>query len=223
MSAHAREHAEHIARNIDREAFPKVAPEDVPTHPDAVIISQALAAGETIVLTGNMNSVKHDIVNRWIQTRGREHGVRPAQILHVQDALMPRLFNNAKRRLRLCEIAVAAAWPENPNASFDDVEKSLTGMLGAMPGAKLEDTAKRIETAWHSARDRKSIVERVRRQLPHATRASERRHPTYAGRARRQAQEHDAPPTQRSARAAAPASTAAERDRTADTGHSRDD
>ena len=95
MSAQAREHAEHIARNIDREAFPRVAPEDVPTHPDAVIISQALAAGETIVLTGNMNSVKHDIVNRWIQTRGREHGVRPAQILHAQDALMPRLFYNA--------------------------------------------------------------------------------------------------------------------------------
>ncbi|MDD9980861.1 MAG: hypothetical protein OXU81_05810 [Gammaproteobacteria bacterium] len=102
LDAPTRERAERIAENIAPDAFPRVAREDVPNHPDTVIIAQAIAAGHTMLITGNMNSVEHDVVNDWAAAQAHHYGApQRHRILHVQDTVMPLIFADRRQLTEL--------------------------------------------------------------------------------------------------------------------------
>ena len=187
LTREQRERAEEICQEIDPSAFPRVRPEEVATHSDTIIIAQALASAQDMLITGNMRSILHDDVTHWAEQNAARFAIEKPRVLYVQDEAMTSLFTGPEGRAALCEIAIAAAWPKNSNASFDQVEAGLLAMLEACDGARLGDTAKKIGETWRTSNDRNQMVEHARARLPNKMRASERRHPTFVPEKDRQA------------------------------------
>ena len=186
MSREQHERAEAICDNIDPRAFPRIRPEEVPTSSDTLIIAQALATGQQMLVTGNMRSIEHNDVNKWAERHAAVYEIEHPHVMHVQDETMARMYAGPEPKIELCAIALGAAWPGDPSASFDEVESALEGMLGAMEGARLGDTGTVIADTWLSAPDPNALLESVRRRLPEKMRACERSHPAYPGAARNQ-------------------------------------
>ncbi len=194
MSRDDRERAEAICDNIDPNAFPAIRPEEVPTHGDTLIIAQALATGQRMLVTGNMRSIEHNAVNDWAARHATSYGIEHPEVMQVQDEVMPRTYAGPERKLELCAIGLGAAWPADIGAPLADVGHALEGMLGAMEGARLGDTGAIIGNTWRSARDPEALVESVRKRLPEKMRASERSHPAFARAGRpRHSQSHRRP------------------------------
>ena len=181
MSRDERERAEAICDNIDPGAFPAIRPEEVPTHGDTLIIAQALATGQHMLVTGNMRSIEHNAVNDWAARHATTYGIEHPDVVQVQDEVMPRTYAGPERKLELCAIGLGAAWPADLDASLAEVSRALEGMLGAMAGARLGDTGAVIANTWRSVRDPEALVESVRGRLPRMMRASERSHPAFKG------------------------------------------
>lgn len=180
MSLEQRERADAICEVIDPRAFPRTRPEEVPTHSDTIIIAQALATGQTMLVTGNMRSIDHAEVNEWAARHADTYGIEHPDVLHVQDELMPVMYAGPERRIELCAIGLGAAWPEDVDATWDDMDRALQGLVRAMVGARLEDTGTAIAHAWREAADPETLLASVRSRLPEKMRKSERRHPALA-------------------------------------------
>ena len=177
LSREQRERAEEICEHIDPRPFTSLRPEEVPLHDDTMIIAQALVSGQQMLITGNMRSIEHDEINYWAERHAATFDIEYPDVLYVQDEIMPRMYAGTERKLELCAIGLGAAWPFNPGAGEKAVRRALKGMLGAMHGARLENTGICIESAWREAADPDALLESVRRRLPEKMRASERTHP----------------------------------------------
>ena len=185
MSREQHERAEAICDHIDPRAFPRIRPEEVPTHADTLVVAQALATGQQMLVTGNMRSIDHTDVNDWAAQHADRYGIEHPDVMQVQDEVMPRMYAGPEGKRELCAIGLGAAWPGMSDASLADVERALQGMLGAMEGARLGDTGAVIADTWRSVRDPETLLEEVRARLPENMRASERRHPAFARAAER--------------------------------------
>ncbi len=134
MSREQREQAEAICDNMDAGAFPGIRPEEVPTHSDTIIIAQALATGQQMLVAGNMRSIEHNTVNHWAEHHAATYDIEHPDVLYVQDELMPEMYAGQERKLELCAIGLGAAWPADPNASSEGIERALDRMVGAYGG-----------------------------------------------------------------------------------------
>lgn len=179
MSREQHERAEAICDRIDPRAFPRIRPEEVPTHADTLVIAQALATGQQMLVTGNMRSIDHAEVNDWAARHAHSYGIEHPEVMQVQDETMPRMYAGPEGKRELCAIGLGAAWPGAPDATLFEVEHAFDGMLGAMEGARLGDTGVAIADTWRSLPDPETLLEEVRVRLPERMRASERRHPAF--------------------------------------------
>lgn len=177
MTRHQHERANAICDAIDARAFPNVRRDEVPTHSDAIIIAQALATGQSMLITGNMRSIDHAAINDWASQNAGKFDLQQPDVLHVQDEVMPRLFASPQQRLELCAIGLAASWPEDVDATWEQVDAAFQRMLSVMPDALLDDTAAAIANAWMTVPEPEALLEATKSRLPHKMRASERRHP----------------------------------------------
>ena len=191
MQTEERERAEAICENIDPRAFPGMRAEEVPTNSDTMIIAQALVTGQKMLITGNMRLIEHNDVHAWAARHQEEYGIKHPDILYVQDEIMPKIFAGPEGKDALCRIGLAAAWPDNPQATMEEVKERLTGMISAMKGARLEETGIVIAQTWRMTPDPEGMLESVRARLPVRMRGSEARHPTFAGRATRRRKKMD--------------------------------
>lgn len=180
MCREEHERADAICDNIDPRAFPRIHPEEVPTHADTIGIAQALATGQQMLVTGNMRSIDHTEVNDWAARHAESYAIEHPDVMQVQDELMPRMYAGSDGRRELCAIGLGASWPGAPDARLAEVERAFEGMLGAMEGARLGDTGAVITDTWRSIPDPETLLEEVRARLPKDMRASERRHPAFA-------------------------------------------
>ena len=179
LTAGQRERVEGLCAAFPPEYFPRTPREQVPEYGDAIIIAEALVTGQSLLLTGNMYSVLHHRINDWSERHQAFFELPTADVLRAQDQFMPEAFAGDAAAERLCGIALAAAWPDNPDAPMEVIEQQLRGALAAMHGARLGDTAICIAETWRLAPDPESIVRRVRARLPKRMRANEREHPAY--------------------------------------------
>ena len=197
LTADERERVHDICQAIPADYFPRTAPEEVPEDGNAILIAEALVSGETLLLTGNMHAILHHSVNEWSADNQERFGLPNSRGLHHQDHFMPRAFARDDAREQLCGIALAAAWPDDPQADIDAIERNLHGALKAMHrGAALTDTATCIAETWRTTAQPERILEDARRHLPQRMRASERRHPAHPanqGTVREAADPGDAP------------------------------
>ena len=170
--------ATELRRSLPSEAFPRIGKEDIVTDSDAIIISQALVKSQNLLITSDSRSLRHDVINEWIQAQGNERGIRSQAMLFVQDEIMPALF--AGKEEDLLYIALAASWPGDPALSNQEVAASFDRQLRAMlTGALLPNTAELIRSQWRGmTTSRETILSYVRENyLPEKTRLSEARHP----------------------------------------------
>lgn len=180
LDADERERVHAVCQAMPAAYFPRTQPEQVPEYGDTVLIAQALVTGQRLLLTGNMHSVIHHAVNEWSADNQERFGFPETRILQTQDHIMPRAFARDDKREQLCAIALAAAWPDDPQADIDAIERNLHGALKAMHrGAALADTATCIAETWRTTAEPERILEDARRNLPERMRASERRHPAH--------------------------------------------
>ena len=181
LSPEQYERVSQLARAIPADYFPKTPAEDVPASNDMQIIAQALVTGHRFLLTGNMHSIQHERINDWTVKHQSAFGLPHADILKDQDAAMIRSHRSDKAVNDLTVIALAAAWPGDPNASRADVETSLRGFLKAMEGARLNDTATIIGDNWRRSRNPERLLQLARENLPARMRQAETEHPAYPG------------------------------------------
>ena len=177
MTRSQHEQANAICDAIDARAFPNVRRDEVPTHSDAIIIAQALATGQSMLTTGNMRSIDHAAINDWASQNAGGFELQHPEVLHVQDEVMPRLYASPQQRLELCAIGLAASWPHDVDATWEQVDAAFERMLSVMPDALLDDTATAFANAWMTVPDPEALLEATKSRLPHGMRASELRHP----------------------------------------------
>ncbi len=161
-------------------AFPKRHRDDMRLDGDANIVSQALVTGQRLLVTSDRNTIKSRIVNDWILENGQQHGVQAQETVFEHDTVFRDIYEQHPQRL--LAIALASAWPEEINASSNEVISQFEGLLGAMRGAILPKTAELLRSAW-DMRKNNDILEFVKSHcLPHKTRKAERLHPTFPAR-----------------------------------------
>ena len=179
LSREQNERVDAICDAIDPGAFPGISPQQVSTHSDTIIIAQALATGQSMLVTGNMRSIDHDQVNEWAARHAKTFGIESPEVLHVQDEAMPRLYAGPERRVQLCAIGLGAAWPDSPEAPLEEVDQALKRMCRSMVGAQLRRTGTVIANTWRDVADPAALLNFVRLHLPERMRQSERSHPAF--------------------------------------------
>jgi len=185
MTPEDEEVVDEVCLAIDPHAFPSVRKENLPNNSDTRIIAEALVTGQRMLITSNMRSVLHHDVNSWAERNAQVFGFRHPDILHVQDEVMPRIYSGNEGRRQLLAFALGAFWPERSDPTIERIERALYGLTEAMArGAQLRETATVIEETWKMEPDPGALLREVRDNLPERMFASERRHPTWAGRMR---------------------------------------
>ena len=74
-----------IAAQIDPACFENAARHNVPAHRDTLIIAETLAVGGRLLLTSNMRSIKHKIVNEWATNNGARLGFKARPVVYPTD------------------------------------------------------------------------------------------------------------------------------------------
>ncbi len=170
--------ASEIREALPSKAFPEIPKEDIPSESDAVIISQALVKSQNLLITSNMKSLRHNLLNEWICANSNQYGINSQPLIFVQDEIMPRLF--VDREEELLYITLGASWPDQVGASDSVVIDCFKRHLNAMrEGALLANTAALVERRWREmSTDTDVLLSYVRANyLPEQTRRSEARHP----------------------------------------------
>lgn len=150
------EMAEAIRHAFTEACFPQTSAHDIPFHSDAVIISQALALGTDALITNNMRSIDHRAINDVIRSALR---VNTGFVLTLDAALMDA-FPDGESAEQLLKLALATTAPANPQQGWtiEQAHEDLTGLCRALEGANMPDTASRLDTRWHLARDLDAVV-----------------------------------------------------------------
>ena len=156
------EMAEEIRHTFTEACFPQTSAHDIPFHNDAVIISQALALGTDALITNNMRSIDHRAINDVIRSAFR---LNTGYVLTLDAALMDA-FPDGESAEQLLKLALATTAPASPQQetnlqqewTLEQAHEDLTGLCRALEGANMPDTASRLDTRWHLARDLDAVV-----------------------------------------------------------------
>ncbi len=179
FDGYMKDKAQKIAENLPKTAFPRTLPSRVSMDADALIISQAFASGNSLFITGNMNSIFHHEINRWVQEEGVRYDIPATSRLADQDEEMVRAFATMPERRQLLEIVMGAFWPDAADADADSVQASMDTGMAKLCAADMVQTSEVCVSTWINIADPDAFIERVRSRLPADLRASERRHPFY--------------------------------------------
>lgn len=158
--------------------------EQIREDPDAIILCQAAATGEKVIVTANIDSINIAKANAWARrehARGRMQ--EPELVVLPEEQLRHWCTVNGPEVLRGI---MAAAWPSNVDASRGAVESRMKWLWEKMEGTKdLRDLAVSTRHEYEDTRAPDRMVEEVRHSLAVRERQSDQRHPANPRNTRR--------------------------------------
>lgn len=124
-------------------------------HNDAYIIAEAIAGGASLLLTNNIRSIRHAVLNDW----WRERFQRPAGdslLANGDDGIERLLPGNAKVGEAVCDIALAMCVSDLPRETADDA-LSLERMIRSL-NEQYPFAARLAWRAFETAEDRSAKI-----------------------------------------------------------------
>ncbi|MCY4509500.1 MAG: hypothetical protein OXG35_21430 [Acidobacteria bacterium] len=171
-----------IAEQMTAECFNNAAGHNIPEHRDTLIIAETLAVGGKLLLTSNIRSIKHDVVNEWTTKNGKKVGFKPQPVLYPADPSFLEWTNKDEELKLWTHAGLIACWPQNDDAPANEVVKKTLNNLKKFTqkrGGPLRGSAKRLIRALERNPKQMDLVEETRQHLPSPTIATDRQHPTF--------------------------------------------
>ncbi len=160
LSEKQEEAAYQIRSKFTSACFPGVHPLTIHTHSDALVVSQSLALGTDVLVTGDVRTIDHYEINLIVrQLLGRN-----APFVTTLDQALCSAYPGgraAEQLLTLAMSTVAAAEVE-PEWEVDRAHQDLSELRRAMVGAGLAVTAQRLDARWNECRDLTAVLEKAR-------------------------------------------------------------
>lgn len=160
LSEEQEETAYEIRSKFTSACFPGVHPVTIHAHSDALIVSQSLALGTDVLVTGDVRTIDHYEINLVVrQLLGRN-----APFVTTLDQALCNAYPGARAAEHLLTVAMSTVAPA-PHESVWQVDRAhqdLDELRRAMVGAGLRVTAQRLDTRWNECRDLTNLLERAR-------------------------------------------------------------
>ena len=147
--------AEEIREHFTQACFPGIAADQMHSHGDAAIVSQALAMGTDILVTSDVSTIDHYEIN----TVAEKALGRNAGFVSTLDDALQSAFPSGEAAERMLIIALATIAPKLDEAwTLDQAYNDLNDLRKAMHGAGLAKTQLRLKTRWEQCRDLESAL-----------------------------------------------------------------
>ena len=140
--------------------FPGSHPASIHAHSDAVVVSQSLALGTDVLVTGDIRTIDHYEINAVIdKLLGRN-----APFVTTLDDALCRAYAAGDAAQEMLAMALSTVAPPAARASWpiEDARTRLAELRAAMAGSSLTTASQRLETRWHECRDLTPLLERAR-------------------------------------------------------------
>lgn len=160
LSEEQEEVAYDIRSKFTSSCFPAVHPVAIHTHSDALIVSQSLALGTDILVTGDIRTIDHYEINLVVgQLLGRN-----APFVTTLDEALSSAYPGGSAAEQLLTVAMSTVAPaaHEPEWQAEGAYRDLTELRRAMTGAGLTVTAQRLDTRWNECRDLATMLEKAR-------------------------------------------------------------
>ena len=140
--------------------FPGLHPTSIHTHSDAVIVSESLALGTDVLVTGDIKTIDHYEINVVID----KFMGRNAPFITTLDDALCRAYAGGDAAEQMLAMALSTVAPDADCKRWliEDARKSLNGLQTAMMGSRLITMSQRLDTRWHECRDLTTLLERAR-------------------------------------------------------------
>ena len=149
-----------IREKFTTACFPCVHPANIHIHSDALIVSQSLALGTDVLVTGDIKTIDHYEINLVIsKLLGRN-----APFVTTLDDALCRAYSggNAAEQLLVTAMSTVAPAPHDPTWSVESARQDLDALREAMMGSRLTTVAQRLDTRWNECRNLTTMLERAR-------------------------------------------------------------
>ena len=158
LSEEQEETAYEIRSKFTSACFPGTHPVTIHAHSDALIVSQSLALGTDVLVTGDVRTIDHYEINLVVrQLLGRN-----APFVTTLDQALCNAYPGARAAEHLLTVAMSTVAPQEPVWEVDRAHQDLDELRRAMVGAGLRVTAQRLDTRWNECRDLTALLERAR-------------------------------------------------------------
>ena len=160
LSEEQEEAAYDIRSKFTSACFPGVHPVAIHTHGDALVVSQSLALGTDILVTGDIRTIDHYEINLIVrQLLGRN-----APFVTTLDQALCEAYPGGRAVEQLLILAMSTVAPveHEPEWQVDGAHQSLDELRRAMVGAGLTATAQRLDARWNECRDLTAMLGRAR-------------------------------------------------------------
>ena len=160
LSEEQEEAAYAIRSKFTSACFPGAHPATIHTHGDALIVSQALALGTDVLVTGDIRTIDHYEINLIVrQVLGRN-----APFVTTLDQALCNAYPGGSATAQLLTVAMATVAPAAHEAEWqvDAAHLDLDELRRAMTGAGLTVTAQRLDTRWNECRDLTALLAKAR-------------------------------------------------------------
>lgn len=158
LSEEQEETAYEIRSKFTSACFPGTHPVTIHGHSDALVVSQSLALGTDVLVTGDVRTIDHYEINLVVgQLLGRN-----APFVTTLDQALCNAYPGARAAEHLLTVAMSTVAPQEPVWEVDRAHQDLDELRRAMVGAGLRVTAQRLDTRWNECRDLTALLERSR-------------------------------------------------------------
>ena len=160
LSEEQEEAAYEIRSKFTSACFPGTHPVTIHGHSDALVVSQSLALGTDVLVTGDIRTIDHYEINL---IAGQLLG-RNAPFVTTLDQALCDAYPGARAAEHLLTVAMSTVAPveHEPSWQVDAAHQALDELHRAMVGAGLRVTAQRLDTRWNECRDLTALLERSR-------------------------------------------------------------
>ena len=160
LSEEQEEAAYEIRSKFTSACFPGTHPVTIHGHSDALVVSQSLALGTDVLVTGDVRTIDHYEINL---IAGQLLG-RNAPFVTTLDQALCDAYPGARAAEHLLTVAMSTVAPveHEPAWQVDAAHQALDELHRAMVGAGLRVTAQRLDTRWNECRDLTALLERSR-------------------------------------------------------------
>lgn len=169
--------ADEIAASLDAYCFKDTDPAFVAEHNDAKIVCEALVTEADILVTSNIRSIRHGRLNDWCEENGSKIGFTPRRPVQVADALLAERSKTPAERERLLKAALAACWPDDDNATPDELARTTVTVFRKMGDGRLPKSGPIIAGGIEQHPQPERLVAELQNSFPMATIETDRDHP----------------------------------------------
>ena len=173
---------------ITRHAFPKLGGVDVSENRDSVIICEVMALEGELLLTHNINSIDHAIVNEWAIETGPRFGVRGQAVVTDADRYIATWAAESRTNAeQWIKAGLLTYWPKGGNDDSAPAGRVLHTTREGIEqitsrGGRLKEACAEMLRQLEKHPYPKRLVEESRQVLPSRALGGERQHPGYYSR-----------------------------------------